>query len=55
MTLEANEGAFEKSNVDITIPLVINAYATDNKENINVKRDTIFVYPKNSVIENKLK
>lgn len=55
VTLEANEGAFEKSNVDITIPLVINAYATDNKENINVKRDTIFVYPKNSVIENKLK
>ncbi|MGG7074446.1 cytochrome c oxidase accessory protein CcoG [Campylobacter sp. 9BO] len=31
---------------DTPLSIGINAYATDDKENINVKRDTIFVYPK---------
>lgn len=36
---------------DTIIPIVIKAFAVDDKENINIERKTIFAYPKNTVIE----
>ncbi len=36
---------------DTPIPITIIAYATDDKENIIVKRDTVFFYPKKSILE----
>ena len=38
---------------DLIIPIVIKAYATDDKENIAITRKTIFSYPKQEVIEAK--
>lgn len=40
---------------DTPIPIVITAYATDDKKDITVTRDTIFFYPRQSVIEKERK
>lgn len=36
---------------DVPIPLEIRAYAVDDKENITVERDTVFVYPRADLIK----
>lgn len=36
---------------DVPIPLKIRAYAVDDKENITVERDTVFVYPRADLIK----
>ena len=35
---------------DTPIPIIITAYAVDEKEKIVITRDTIFVYPRESVL-----
>ena len=46
-------GKGQNDRKDLIIPIVIKAYATDDKENIVITRDTIFAYPKQEVIEAK--
>ncbi|MBE0495790.1 MAG: cytochrome c oxidase accessory protein CcoG, partial [Campylobacterales bacterium] len=36
---------------DTPIPILITAYATDQKDKIIITRDAVFVYPRQSVIE----
>lgn len=37
---------------DMIIPIVINAYAVDDEDKIKVKRDTVFIYPKSTTMQN---
>ncbi|CZE46146.1 cytochrome c oxidase accessory protein CcoG [Campylobacter geochelonis] len=53
VTLYTEKQLANNDRKDTILPIVITAYAKDDKEKINVKRDTIFVYPKSTVIEQK--
>ncbi|TQR31883.1 cytochrome c oxidase accessory protein CcoG [Campylobacter sp. MIT 99-7217] len=46
VVLEATQNLSQNLDQDTIIPLKIVAYATDDKENIIVERESIFVYPK---------
>ena len=46
-------GKGQNERKDLIIPIVIKAYAVDDKENIVITRDTIFAYPKQEVIQAK--
>ena len=41
-------------DTDKNMPLTIKSYATDNKEGINIKYNTFFMYPSKAIIEKKL-
>ncbi len=45
----------DNSKGDLSVPIVITAYALDEKEKIIVKRETIFSYPSKTVLEKSKK
>ncbi|PAF51947.1 cytochrome c oxidase accessory protein CcoG [Helicobacter sp. 13S00477-4] len=51
--LRANKPLGDNTSKDLTIPLVIEAYATDEPEKIFVDRKTVFVYPNIQTIKNQ--
>ncbi len=53
--LRAKDSLKDSDYVGQTIPLVVKSYATDNKEVINIKYSTFFMYPSQSIIDKRLK
>ena len=49
--LRAKKPLVKDAKNDVSIPLTINAYATDDKKNINIYRKTIFMYPTKKHLE----
>ncbi len=53
--LKTTKTLINTNKKDTPIPIVIKAYATDDKKDITVLRDTIFFYPRQSVIKKRQK
>ncbi|NOX15788.1 MAG: cytochrome c oxidase accessory protein CcoG [Epsilonproteobacteria bacterium] len=51
--LKTTKTLIKTNKKDTPIPIVIKAYATDDKKDITVFRNTVFFYPRQSVIEKK--
>lgn len=53
--LETKKKLADSSRKDIPLPIVITAYATDAKDKVIVHRESTFVYPRQSEIDEKAK
>ncbi len=53
--LRAKKPLVQNAKEDTSIPLIINAYATDDKKRINIFRKAVFIYPTKKHIDEKLK
>ncbi len=49
--LETKEQLANNTRKDVPVPIVIRAYATDDKENIMVEREQVFFYPRADLIK----
>ena len=54
VVLKTNTALANDDTKDTVLPIIIKAYANDDKQNISVLRESIFVYPKQGLIEEKL-
>lgn len=54
VVLKANSELAKDDSKDTILHITIKAYANDDKENISVLRESIFVYPKQTIIQEKL-
>lgn len=52
--LTTNETLVKEERKDTPLKILINAYAKDEKDRVSVDRKTIFVYPKQEIIREKL-
>ena len=52
--LRAKKPLVKDAKVDTSIPVVVNAYAVDDKKNISIFRKTIFMYPSKKHIQEKM-
>jgi polyferredoxin len=53
--LRAKKPLVKDAKEDTSIPIVINAYAVDDKKNISIYRKAVFIYPAKRHIEEKIK
>jgi len=51
VVLETHEMLANDARKDVPIPVKIRAYAVDDKENIVVERDSVFVFPRSDLIK----
>lgn len=51
VVLETHEELADDARKDVPIPLKIRAYAVDDKKNIVVDRESVFVYPRKDLLE----
>lgn len=51
VVLETKEQLANNARKDVPIPLLIRAFATDDKENIVVDRETVFFYPRADLVK----
>ncbi len=49
--LETNEQLANNTRKDVPVPIVIRAYATDDKEKIMVEREQVFFYPRADLVK----
>lgn len=49
--LETKEQLANNTRKDVPIPILIRAYATDDKENIRVEREQVFFYPRADLVK----
>jgi len=49
--LETAEKLADNTRKDVPIPLIIRAYATDDKEKITVDREMVFFYPRADLVK----
>jgi len=54
IVLRAKAPLVKGAKEDTSIPLIINAYATDDKKRINIFRKAVFIYPTKKHLEEKL-
>ncbi len=55
VVLRAKTPLANSANKDVSIPIIVNAYATDNKKDINIFRKTVFIYPSQKHLKEKMK
>jgi len=53
--LEASESLADTIHKDVPVPVIIRAYAVDEKEKIIIDRQAVFMYPKADLIKNRKK
>ncbi|QKF63966.1 cytochrome c oxidase accessory protein CcoG [Campylobacter corcagiensis] len=51
VTLVMNASSIEAKDDDIKIPIKVKAYAVENEDEINVVRDSVFIFPKNEQLK----
>ncbi|NLY03497.1 MAG: cytochrome c oxidase accessory protein CcoG [Campylobacter sp.] len=51
VTLLVKKDSVDAQLDDIKIPIKITTYAVDDKENINITKNSVFIYPKKAVLE----
>jgi cytochrome c oxidase accessory protein FixG len=51
VVLRTKEKLVDDARKDTPIPVIIKAYATDDKENITILRKTVFVYPRSDLLK----
>jgi hypothetical protein len=49
--LETKEQLADNARKDVPIPIVIRAYAVDDKEKIVVDREMVFFYPRSDLVK----